>query len=70
MEDPCYAQYGSFFKYEREMWKAFEPLTDAGVVTNVTFEDLKLRPAPTMKKIGQHLGMGWDDDFYQRVRPG
>ena len=52
------------------MWKAFEPLTDAGVVTNVTFEDLKLRPAPTMKKIGQHLGMGWDDDFYQRVRPG
>ena len=67
LEEPCYGQYGSYFKFERDMWEAFQPHVETGAVLNVTFENLKLNAAVTMKKIGQHLGMGYDDEFYEKV---
>ena len=64
VDEPCDAEYGSYFRFEREMWAALKPLVDVGVVLNVTFEDLKLKPAETMRKIGQHLELDRNDEFY------
>ena len=67
LDEPSEAYYGSYFDYEVEMWKALQHLVDSGVVLNITFEDLKLKPAKTMKRIGTHLNLERNDEFYDKV---
>lgn len=66
-EEPSDAQYGSYFDYERDLWEALKPLVDSRIVTNITFEDMKLNPVPTFKKIAEHLELSRNEEFFEKV---
>ena len=67
VDEHCDAEYGSYFRFEREMLHTLQPLVDEDVVLEVTFEDLKMKAVETMKRIGSHLGLERNEEFYEKV---